>query len=170
LFLLCSLICNYAVTLAVFIFIPCDYQRYMYLHIIIVFKLLQCYCFMYLEVLNKINKHAFCIERSHSATADGNAVKVESSLTLRAFSSVAARSAGVDSRKLHISYVQDDRAANYGWPRGESAIRGSPRAVRTPLTSVSSSSRTRAFWIWSAIWIWPRGHVPRNTRWELSKL
>jgi len=39
-FLLCSLICKLWCHISRFIFIPCDYQRYMYLHIIIVFKLL----------------------------------------------------------------------------------------------------------------------------------
>jgi len=50
-FLLCSLICNYGVTLAVlFLYHVTTKDTYMYLHIIIV---LNCYCFMYLEVLNK---------------------------------------------------------------------------------------------------------------------
>jgi len=66
-------------------------------------------------------QHAFCIERSHSAAdsaaTDGNAVKVENSSTVRAFPSVDARSAAVESGKLHISYVDDDRAA-----RGDSPL------------------------------------------------
>ena len=52
--------------------------------------------------------HAFCIEHSHSAAdraaTEGNALEVEKSSTLRAFPSVAARSAAVDGGRERKMY------------------------------------------------------------------
>jgi len=63
-------------------------------------------------------QHAFCMERSHSAATDGNAVKVKNSSTLRAFPSVGARSAAVDGgRERKITYFLRRR-----WLSGERRI------------------------------------------------
>jgi len=80
---------------------------------------------------NVDNMHFVLSVRSHSSATDGNDVKVENSSTLRAFPSVAARSAAVDGgqeRKI-IFCLEDDRAAS-GKLRLLSAPLSSPLAAR----------------------------------------
>jgi len=88
-------------------------------------------------------QHGFCIERSHSAAdravTGENALKVEIDSTLRAFPSVAARSAAVDGGRER-STAENLIFIPKIWPRGERRI-ADRRAVSddSPLVAPLSS-------------------------------